>query len=118
MRKILRRELLYNIILQFLIIITEFILYNKITLLNYINISFYLSSLLLFSALFIFVIQKGFFDVPAKAFTILSSRNDEHKTMDETRPLSKLISLNHRPLFLYGLLIGAGMLIALAFYYN
>lgn len=116
MRKVIIKKLLYFIISQLLILIIELLLYNKISLINYIDISFYFSSFLLLCALFIFVIQKGFFDVPAKVFTTLSSRNGDK--MDEIRPLSKLFAINHKPLFFYGLLTGVCMGISLIFYYS
>ncbi len=118
MQKSLIKHLLCFIILQFFILIIELLHYNEISILYYINISFYVSAALFLIALFVFVIQTGFFDVVKKAFTIAFSRAHENEKMGELRPLSKLVAINHKPLFFHGLLTGLCMGIALIFYYN
>lgn len=101
-----------------LILVLSFISIHKITLLSYINISFYFSFFFLLSALLIYTIQTGFFDVVFKSFHFSLTRREEKKRFSEITPISELVSIDRKPLLLYGLLIGLFMIIALVFYYG
>jgi hypothetical protein len=83
----------------------------------YIDISFYYTSVLLLSGLLIYIIHSGLFDVVTKGFSKAFSRDHEKIIMAEITPLSKLVSINQKPLILYGMLLGLCMVIALLIYY-
>lgn len=118
MIKKIKRKLTVLLLFQLVILATSMIFQHKITLLSYINISFYFSSALLFSALLTYTIQTGFFDVMSKSFTMVFSKGDEKKSYKDITPISELVSINQKPLLLYGALIGVFMLIALFVYYR
>jgi hypothetical protein len=104
-------------ILQILIFITSLLYNNKVTLLSYINITFYFASAFLLSALLIYVIRTGFFDTVTKGFSKAFSRDHENTKIAEITPLSKLVSISQKSLFIYGLLLTICMTIALIIYY-
>jgi hypothetical protein len=105
------------IIIQIVIFITSLLYNNKVTLINYINITFYFASAFLLSALLIYVTRSGFFDVVTKGFTKAFSRNNEDIKLAEITPLSKLVSISQKSLFLHGLILFICMFVALILYY-
>ena len=86
-------------------------------LINYINIIFCYASALLLSALLIYVIHTGFFDVVTKGFSKAFNRDDDKQKIADITPISKLVSLNQKPLLLHGLLLVFCMLFGLIVYY-
>lgn len=113
----LKKRILILAISQLVILAVSFIFYHELTLLSYINISFYFSSLLLLSALLIHTIHSGFFDVVSKSFNLIFSRREEKRNFHEIPSLSELVSIDKKPLYFYGLMIGMFMIIALIVFY-
>lgn len=117
MLKSLKRKLSMFVGIQLIIFMFTLVFNHKITLFNYINMSFYFSTILLLCYTLIFIIRTGFFDVVAKSFSALLTRRDENRKFSEIIPLSRLVTIDQKPLLQYGLATGAVMLIALLFYY-
>jgi Domain of unknown function (DUF3899) len=114
----LNKRLLILAIFQLVILAVSFIFYHEISLLSYINISFYFSAVLLLSGLLIHTIHSGFFDVVSRSFNLIFSRSEEKRKFHEIPALSELVSINKKPLFFYGLMIGLFMGIALIVFYG
>jgi hypothetical protein len=104
-------------IIQIVIFITLLLHNNKVTLMSYINITFYFASAFLLSALLIYVIRTGFFDIVTKGFTKAFSRNNEDIRLAEITPLSKLVAVSQKALFIQGLFLFICMVVALILYY-
>lgn len=104
-------------IIQLVIFITLLLYNNKVTLINYINITFYFASAFLLIAMLVYVIRSGFFDIVSKGFTKAFARNNEDIKLAEITPLSKLVTISQKALFLHGLLLFLCMLVALVIYY-
>lgn len=113
----LKKKLLILAISQLVILAVSLIFYHGISLLSYINISFYFSAALLLSALLIHTIHSGFFDVVSKSFNLIFSRREEKRKFHEIPSLSELVSIDQKPLYFYGLMIGLFMVIALIAFY-
>lgn len=91
---------------------------NSFSLLNYINKSFYLSSLLLLLSLAIFTVNTGFFDTVTKSFRLIFGGKDvTRETVEEMRPLSKIVTVNYSSLTFVGIFDLILCLLALFFYY-
>jgi len=117
-KKQLRKYFIFLTIIQVIICFLSYISFHKITLLYYINISFYVTFFFLLSSLLIYTIQGGFFDVIAKSFNFAFSRGQAKRKFDEIPSLSEMVTIQFKPLLLYGIATGALMLIALFIYYN
>lgn len=104
-------------VIQIVIFITLLLYNNTVTLMSYINITFYFASAFLLCSLLIYVIHSGFFDIVTKGFTKAFSRNNEDIKLAEITPLSKLVSISQKALFLHGLLLFICMIVALILYY-
>ncbi len=113
----LKRNLLVLALTQFFIFILSFITYKKVSLFSYINISFYVSSSLLLTSLLLYTIQNGFFDVIARSFNMFFSRGHGKRTFSEIPNLSEMVTINRKPLLLYGLINASLMVLALFVYY-
>jgi Domain of unknown function (DUF3899) len=113
----LKKRLVIMVLLQFSIIIVSLVFYHKVSLLSYINISFYLTSALLLTALLVYTIHSGFFDVISRSFSLAFQRGHNKRRFDEIPPLSELVTVNQKPLVVYGLVNGMFMGIALFIYY-
>jgi hypothetical protein len=111
------KKLLILALFQIVILIISCIFYHTITLLSYINISFYISAALLITSLLIYTIHSGFFDVMSKSINQTFTRGAVRRRWDEIPSLSELITVNQKPLLLYGFWTGLFMLIALFVYY-
>jgi hypothetical protein len=91
---------------------------NSFSLLNYINKSFYLSSLLLLLSLAIYTVNTGFFDSVTKSFRLIFGGKDiTRESVEEMRPLSKIITFNYSSLMVIGFFNLILCLLALFFYY-
>jgi hypothetical protein len=113
----IKRKILILAIYQVIIFLFAFIFYHKVSLLNYINISFYISGALLLTSFLVYTIHSGFFDVIFKSLNLAFSKGDAKRKWDEIPSLSRLITINNRPLLFYGLSNALFMLVALFFYY-
>ncbi|MCD7034966.1 DUF3899 domain-containing protein [Metabacillus sp. GX 13764] len=101
-------------------VILCFIVYHSFDLLAFINMSFLVSFFLLLSGLFLYVTQEGFFDSITYGFRrVFQSKGSElsKEEVDEMAPLSELVSLNLKPLFLSGAGLAAVMAVCLLIYY-
>ena len=91
---------------------------NSFSLLNYINKSFYVSSLLLLLSLTIFTVNTGFFDTVTKSFRLIFGGKDmTRESVEEMRPLSKVLTFNYSSLLIIGFFDLVLCLLSLFFYY-
>ncbi len=117
MNKIFKKRIITLASLQLAVIIISFIFHHEISLLTYINITFYVSSALILASLLIYTIHSGFFDVVSRSFNMFFTRGEDKRKWEDIPGLSELITINQKPLLIYGLLMGLSMLIGLFFYY-
>lgn len=103
-----------------LTVLLSIFIYGRLTLLHLINISFYISATLLFVSLLTITVKGGFFDGITYGFRRMFRVKGKELTkveVNEMIPVSELFSLDHKPLFITGLLMTVLMLAGLFIYY-
>ena len=102
---------------QLAIFIISFFYYRNFSLISYINISFLISAALLLTALLLYTIHTGFYDAISRSFNLVFSRGNEKRQFEDIPRLSKMVTIDEKPLLFHGLMNGLFMLIALMVYY-
>jgi Domain of unknown function (DUF3899) len=115
-----KKSLTLVIVSLILSILLSFFIYQKLTLLSFINISFFFGAGLLFIAFLTLTVKGGFFDGITYGFRrmfVSKGKELSKQEVDEMTPVSELLTFNHSPFLISGLIVTVIMTLATIFYY-
>lgn len=103
-----------------LTILLSFIIYQELTILSFINISFFFAIGLLFISFLTITVKGGFFDGITYGFRrmfVSKGKELSKQEVHEMTPVSELLTFDHSPFLLSGLILTAIVVIGTFFYY-
>ncbi|MFD2215393.1 DUF3899 domain-containing protein [Metabacillus endolithicus] len=101
-------------------ILLSFFIYQKLTLLSFINISFFFGAGLLFIAFLTLTVKGGFFDGITYGFRrmfVSKGKELSKQEVEEMTPVSELLTFNHSPFLISGIIVTVIMTLATILYY-
>ena len=101
-------------------ILLSFFIYQKLTLLSFINISFFFGAGLLFIAFLTLTVKGGFFDGITYGFRrmfVSKGKELSKQEVEEMTPVSELLTFNHSPFLISGIIVTVFMTLATILYY-